>query len=528
MTDNSTDPQKKYWVVIFIIVPIVVTLIALLPTFFNKKEEISGGNITIGISLKDHEESLRKREKEIQKDLRTAHEAEKKILSKELSDVYQKLGSLEESYKQRIKYLQERTAALVKLAKNFSEETVRAAQQALQEGDESKADDLFRQIEKNSATHIKQAAEAAYQRGLIAEQQLRFFDSQRHLERATQLAPDDPAYMLSYATSFLSWALVNSNNNREKGIKFLEKSLTLNEIKNGQNHKDQIKIHRILGNSYYSINNFNQAIIHYEKGIQIINDLKDVSVAKTALFYRLIGDSKFKNKEYPSADHYYKISLDIYSRYKDQPYPEHAIVLERIGDLNKEISKTILSFKYYEDSINEYLKNKYPSDRILRLFYKTSFLYLDQGNAKKFFEFYKKAYLLSIKGYNPYPDGTFFGNYELIIKKIETISDLKIYIEMIMDLFVEHSADYLSLRPGEKGLPIYLVYMSLAERYSNNSEYKVAYRLVEKAISFQRKYFVNKNHTEIKENEKILLKLSKKISPDNKEKRGRIDLIPLQ
>ena len=99
---------------------------------------------------------------------------------------------------------------------------------------------------------------------------------------------------------------------------------------------------------------------------------------------------------------------------------------------------------------------------------------------------------------------------------------------MIMDLFVEHSADYLSLRPGEEGLPIYLVYMSLAERYSNNSEYKVAYRLVEKAISFQRKYFVNKNHTEIKENEEILLKLSKKISPDNKEKRGRIDLIPLQ
>lgn len=485
------------------------------------------GNIIIGISLKDHEESLRKREKKIQENLRTAHQAEKKILSQELSDVYQKLGSLEESYEQRIKFLQERIAALEKLRKDFSEETVKAAQQALQEGDESKADDLFWQIEKNSATHIKQAAEAAYQRGLIAEEQRRFVDSQRHLERATQLAPDDPAYMLSYATSFLSWALVNSNNNREKGIKLLETSLSLNEIKNEQNHKDQIKIHRILGNSYYSINNFNQAIVHYEKGIQIINDLKDVSVAKTALFYRLIGDAKFKNKEYPSANHYYKISIDIYSRYKDQPYPGHAIVLEHIGDLNKEISKTTLAFKYYEDSINEYLKNKYPSDRTVRLFYKTSFLWLDQGNAKKFFEFYKKAYLLSIREYD-YADGTFFGNYEFIMQKIEIISDLKIYIEMIMDLFVAHSADYLSLRPGEEGLPIYLVYMSLAERYSNNSEYKVAYRLVEKAISFQRKYFVNKNHIKVKENEAILLKLSKKISLDNKEKRGRIDLIPLQ
>lgn len=41
MTENSTDPQKKYWFVIFIIVPIVVALIALLPMFLNEKEETS-------------------------------------------------------------------------------------------------------------------------------------------------------------------------------------------------------------------------------------------------------------------------------------------------------------------------------------------------------------------------------------------------------------------------------------------------------------------------------------------------------
>ena len=41
MTENSTDPQKKYWFVIFIIVPIVVALIALLPMFLNEKKETS-------------------------------------------------------------------------------------------------------------------------------------------------------------------------------------------------------------------------------------------------------------------------------------------------------------------------------------------------------------------------------------------------------------------------------------------------------------------------------------------------------
>ena len=63
-------------------------------TYDQKKQKVGRQfNISVGIPLEEHEGSLKKHEKEIRENLNTAHEAEKNILLKELSELNQKNDS---------------------------------------------------------------------------------------------------------------------------------------------------------------------------------------------------------------------------------------------------------------------------------------------------------------------------------------------------------------------------------------------------------------------------------------------------
>jgi len=67
---------------------------------------------------------------------------------------------------------------------------IEAAQAALSNGDTELADRIFAEVEKMEQGSIERAADAAYQRGLIAEDEVRWADAADHFARAARLAPD--------------------------------------------------------------------------------------------------------------------------------------------------------------------------------------------------------------------------------------------------------------------------------------------------------------------------------------------------
>ena len=158
----------------------------------------SGNNITI-ITYTDelYVKRLKKREAELilkfeqsEKqaiELRTSLEQELTILQRQFVDI-------EKSYKDRI-------AELIRIAKqvesfsgDVSEDKIKQAVAALAEGNSDLADAIFAEVENSGQNVIESTARAAYERGRIAHDNLRWQDAGKFFEKADRLHPNQPLY----------------------------------------------------------------------------------------------------------------------------------------------------------------------------------------------------------------------------------------------------------------------------------------------------------------------------------------------
>ena len=111
-------------------------------------------------------------------------------LRAEKGEVQRRLGDLEASYAERVEELRQLRLQLSDVGEGIAAERVEAAQRALYEGDTTLADQIFAEVERMEQDSIDRAANAAYQRGLIAEEDIRWLDAAEHYKRAATLAPD--------------------------------------------------------------------------------------------------------------------------------------------------------------------------------------------------------------------------------------------------------------------------------------------------------------------------------------------------
>ncbi|HHH50720.1 MAG TPA: tetratricopeptide repeat protein [Saprospiraceae bacterium] len=277
-----------------------------MPVYDQKKQKVNNQyNVNIGITLEEHEKSLEKRENEVRTALKTAHEAEKNIFLKELSDVSQKLSSLEKSYGQRVEFLKERIDALKKLHHDFPEKILKNAEQALGNGDESKADDLFRQIEEKASNHIKQAAEAAYQRGLIAEEQIRYFDALNYFKRAAQLVQDNSTYLNKVGLLAHHLACY------DKAIEFHEKALKVDLDSFGDKHPTVATAWNNLGQAWYAKGEYDKAIEFHEKALKVYLDSLGDKHPTIATAWNNLGVAWRAKGEYDKAIEFHEKALKV-------------------------------------------------------------------------------------------------------------------------------------------------------------------------------------------------------------------------
>ncbi|MGB0506832.1 MAG: tetratricopeptide repeat protein [Pikeienuella sp.] len=147
----------------------------------------------IGYTVEQHEERLAKREADIRAELATAHGQDKALLEQELVEITRQMGDLDATYQEKLKEIERLTAKIATLSSSdASAEAIADAQAALAAGDTSKADTLFAGIVENAEAQLarlaEQGAEAAYQRGLIAEADIRWADAASHFAKAVDLA----------------------------------------------------------------------------------------------------------------------------------------------------------------------------------------------------------------------------------------------------------------------------------------------------------------------------------------------------
>jgi len=161
-----------------------------------------GGNVTIGYTSEQHEAALQKRLDELRADLERAHAAERDLLLSQITEVERQKSDLEASFTAREQDLRELRLKLADVGEGIAGERIEAAQQALDEGDTSLADTIFAEVETMDRDAIDRAANAAFQRGRIAEDEVRWAGAAEHYGRAAGL---DPSYDALFKAREFAW-----------------------------------------------------------------------------------------------------------------------------------------------------------------------------------------------------------------------------------------------------------------------------------------------------------------------------------
>ncbi len=149
-----------------------------------------GATVTVGPTLEQYEAGLARRAEEIRAELEGAHAEEKEVLRSQLDEVHRRMEDVETSFAVRKAELTRVMARLDEVASGLPQARLAAARRALAEGGTSAADALFAEVEAMEVEAVGRAAIAAFERGKLAEADIRWADAAGHYATAARLAPN--------------------------------------------------------------------------------------------------------------------------------------------------------------------------------------------------------------------------------------------------------------------------------------------------------------------------------------------------
>ncbi|MEM0988247.1 MAG: tetratricopeptide repeat protein [Pseudomonadota bacterium] len=137
-------------------------------------------------------------------ELMAAEDAERDQLANEKTELERRLSDLDSAFADAQARIQELEALLTREGNHLGFERLERAEKALEGGDFDAADALLAEIEDDEELAIKRAARAAFGRGKIAEERVRWQDARTHFVRAASLDPTKDH--LNYAAQ-INWQL---------------------------------------------------------------------------------------------------------------------------------------------------------------------------------------------------------------------------------------------------------------------------------------------------------------------------------
>ena len=294
--------------------------------------------IVQGYTIEQHEAALARREAQIRSDLqraisesRRADEAERRILQLQLAEVERQRLDLDNSYDQAVKELQKLRAKLSDLGEGIAQERIVAAKQALERGDTSKADELFAEVERLEEQAVYRAAHAAYQRGKIAEDEIRWYDAAEHYRRAAGLA--DEMFLIGKAADFFL-----RTGDYDDALHFSKKALErARRLKNlfGLRDRQVSKSLDRLATSYRFLGRHSEAEPLYRQAIEIdkatVGEMHSDYASGLGSLAELLRDLS----RYKEAEPLYRQAIEIDKTTIGETHPKYAIDLNNLAILLK-------------------------------------------------------------------------------------------------------------------------------------------------------------------------------------------------
>jgi tetratricopeptide (TPR) repeat protein len=240
----------------------------------------------------------------IQKQL-SDKEADNEVLKSQLRDLQAKLDNPEQALKERLQALQSAEQSLRELQSELPEEKFNEALSALANGDTSKADQLLAQVEADDEKYVLRAAKVAYQRGLIANNEIRYHDANAHFTKAINLDPDNAIYLNQAALLRDKMGLY------QEAEPMYRQALAIRKQLLGENHADTAESYNNIALNLDKQGRYEEAESLHQKALAILKQTLGENHPHTATSYNNIASNLDDQGRYEEAEALYRQALAI-------------------------------------------------------------------------------------------------------------------------------------------------------------------------------------------------------------------------
>jgi len=302
-------------------------------------DQVAGQDIINRYTIEQHEQRMKDQLKEVIQQYQArfgGHYAtglqggevlqlETHLLEKKLAEIQGQIADVSASYNQRILFLEDSIKALNAFNPGVDAFLLQEAQTALLAGFTDEADDLFKQIEEQAQFGLTVAAQSAFQRGLIAENNTYYQQAFAHYQRAIGYPLPNAQY---FEKAGLMAGIVAQFN---KQLQWTEKSLALYQQQSNPNPADIARLRNNLGLAWQNKGHYKKAIAYFSQSLA--SDLTIFDEHHPTIIERRsnLGLAWFDNGNYDKAIGYFEQALVSGLKTEGENDPKLAQMYNNLG-----------------------------------------------------------------------------------------------------------------------------------------------------------------------------------------------------
>ena len=305
-------------------------------------------------------------------EMQATHGKEREIFQAQIDKLNNDLANLPQAFEKAQAQIADLKAKLKREGNEIGAEKLAVAITALEQGDFSKADELFAEIEAREELAVKRSARATFARGEIAEQEVRWSDAAKHFARAAHLDPcfntlnraQKSAFLIGDYDSALSLSLqadevtitecgedsiqyatiLNNRGGLYKAQKLYDKAellyqqaLKINTKELGEEHPQTATNLDNLAVLYLQQDKCKEAFPLFNKALKIYNKTLGKNHHDTAICMNNFASNYHKQGNYKKSILLHKEALKICKKELGKAHPQTANCFNNLGGVYNKI-----------------------------------------------------------------------------------------------------------------------------------------------------------------------------------------------
>ena len=299
---------------------------------FSGKSNLPPATPVINMTVDQYEERLANKITEAETKLQSAHDAEKTQLHQKIEELRKRAANPEAALAEAQETIAKLEDTLTREGNEISEARMTEAREALEAGDFSIADGIFAEIEAREQLAVERTARAAYARGGIAEQEIRWKDAANHFARAARL---NPTYDHLHSARKLAWLDGQYDKAIVIGIDLLE----IAKIEFGTAHENYAVALNEHALTLNEVGKYDLAEPLYLQAIEISKDTIGEAHPDYAIRLNNLATLYDDMGQYDLAEPLYMQAIKITKSTSGETHPEYATRLNNLAEIYRTTGK---------------------------------------------------------------------------------------------------------------------------------------------------------------------------------------------